>query len=352
MWRCCVDLGKFILFFTNLIACLCFLAVGGLVVYALFNGEDTFIGKEIEPSLHSGNDSATLFTFIIIALVLLSFFSILTCLGCCGTAFKSSCMIGCFIVIQFVLLGGSVGGMIYLHYQYSEPVKVVTQQGLAKSLHLYGDDSIVFTEAWNFLIENTQCCKIGSEGWKAWESAKLNDNYKVPQVCCDKNDTECMYEPRQHNTFYKDCVQVTLPYFTVLFYGIPSVLLVSLILAFIVTSSFEQQRGRNNESRNYTNTSDNSIGADDDFYHHEPGTAPPVDAGFPTSHYENPPFNPDYRGYEVELQNNYSRVQNYPVGTIPPPDHIKPLLNKGPPSYQEAVRYSDVRLSYGQQDNY
>jgi len=351
MWRCCVDLVKFILFFTNLIACLGFLAVGGLVVYALLNGEDTFIGRDIEPSLSSSNDTALLFTFIIIALVLLSFFSILTCLGCCGTAFKSSCMIGCFIVIQFVMLGGSVGGMIYLHYQYSDPVYTVTQQGLARSLHLYGDDSVVFTAAWDSLIDFAKCCKIGNEGWKPWESAKLGEKYKVPQVCCVRYDTECMYEPRQDNTFTADCVDLTLPYITVLFYGIPSLLLVSLIFAFIVTSSFEQQRGRKNE-RNYTTTSDNSIGADDDFYHHEPGTAPPRDVGYSASQYENPPYNPDYRGYEVELQNNYSRVENYPTGTIPPPDHTKPLLNKGPPSYQEAVRYSDVRLSYRQQDNY
>eukprot|EP00088_Acartia_fossae_P015751 TRINITY_DN1870_c0_g1_i5.p1 TRINITY_DN1870_c0_g1~~TRINITY_DN1870_c0_g1_i5.p1 ORF type:complete len:355 (-),score=8.62 TRINITY_DN1870_c0_g1_i5:32-1096(-) len=354
MWRCCVDIVKFILFFTNLIACLGFLSAAGFVVYALFNGEDTFLGKHIEPSLSSSNPTALLFTFIIIALVLLAFFSILTCLGCCGTAVKSSCMIGCFIVIEFVMFGGSVGGIIYLHYQYSNPVLNITQEGLSRSVHLYGDDSVVVTALWNSLIQFAECCKIGEEGWRPWASAKLPDNYKVPSVCCAFQDTECMYEPSLDNTFTRDCVDYTLPIFTVLFYGIPSLLLLSLIFAFIVTSSFEEQRGRKFE-RQYTTTSDYSIGADDDF-HHEPGAPPPshLQESYhhttTTARYENPPYNPDYNGFEVEL-NNYSRVENYPVGTIPPPDHSKPLLNK-PPSYQEAVRYSDVRLSYRQQDSY
>jgi hypothetical protein len=171
-----------------------------------------------------------------------------------------------------------------------------------------------------------------------------------------------MYEPRPDNTYSADCVAYTLPLFTVLFYGIPSLLLLSLIFAFVVTSSFEQQRGRKLDTR-YTDTSEYSIGADDDF-HHEPGAPPPTHihntagqhAQFyggqsPTQVYENPPYNPEYQAFEVEL-NNYSRVENYPVGTIPPPDPSKPLLHKGPPSYQEAVRYSDVRLSYHHQDPY
>ena len=33
-----------------------------------------------------------------------------------------------FSVIQFVMFGGSVGGMIYLHYNYSYPVMNVTQE--------------------------------------------------------------------------------------------------------------------------------------------------------------------------------------------------------------------------------
>jgi len=361
MWRCCVDVVKFVLFFCNLIACLCFLAVGGLVVYALLNGEDTFIGKHIEPSLSTSNPTALLFTFIIIALVLLAFFSILTCLGCCGTAVKSSCMIGCFIVIQFVMFGGSVGGMIYLHYNYSYPVMNVTQEGLAKSLHLYGDDSEIMTALWDWLIDIAKCCKVGQDDWTSWEVAKLPDSYKVPKVCCIPPDQECMYEPRPDNTYSGDCVSFVLPVVTILFYGIPSLLLLSLIFAFIVTSSFEQQRGRKLDTR-YTDTSEYSIGADDDF-HHEPGAPPPHATAYgggvqrpygsppASTAYENPPFNPDYQAFEVELS-NYSRVENYPVGTIPPPDHSKPLLHKAPPSYQEALRYSDVRLSYHHQDPY
>jgi len=339
-----------------------FLATGGLVVYGLLNGEDTFIGQHIEPNLSSSNPTALLFTFIIIALVLLAFFSILTCLGCCGTAIKSSCMIGCFIVIEFVMFGGSVGGMIYLHYNFSYPIQNVTQEGLSRSLHLYGDDTVILTALWDWFISVAKCCKIGNDDWKSWEVAKLPDGYKVPEVCCIPPDSECMYEPRPDNTYSDDCVAYTLPLFTVLFYGIPSILLLSLIFAFVVTSSFEQQRGRKLDTR-YTDTSEYSIGADDDF-HHEPGAPPPTHihntagqhAQFyggqsPTQLYENPPYNPEYQAFEVEL-NNYSRVENYPVGTIPPPDPSKPLLHKGPPSYNEAVRYSDVRLSYHHQEPY
>jgi hypothetical protein len=79
----------------------------------------------------SNPNNATYFSFIIIALVLFSFFLLFTCLGCCGAAFKSGCMLGrwvsaviheetcfSFIVILFVLFGGSVGAVVFLHTQY------------------------------------------------------------------------------------------------------------------------------------------------------------------------------------------------------------------------------------------
>merc|ERR1719154_622948 len=134
--------------------------------------------------------------------------------------------------------------MIYLHYNFSNPVHNVTQEGLSRSLHLYGDDTVILTALWDWLISFAKCCKIGDDDWKSWEVAKLPDGFKVPEVCCIPPDSECMYEPRPDNTYSADCVAYTLPLFTVLFYGIPSLLLLSLIFAFVVTSSFEQQRGR------------------------------------------------------------------------------------------------------------
>jgi hypothetical protein len=55
-------------------------------------------GQHIVPSLAqddpSNPNNATYFSFIIIALVLFSFFLLFTCLGCCGAAYKSGCMLG------------------------------------------------------------------------------------------------------------------------------------------------------------------------------------------------------------------------------------------------------------------
>ena len=38
--------------------------------------------------------------------------------GCCGAAYKSGCMLGSFIVILFVLFGGAVGAVVFLHTQF------------------------------------------------------------------------------------------------------------------------------------------------------------------------------------------------------------------------------------------
>ena len=52
-------------------------------------------GQHIEPSLSQADPSnATYFSFIIISLVLFSFLALFTCLGCCGAAYKSGCMLG------------------------------------------------------------------------------------------------------------------------------------------------------------------------------------------------------------------------------------------------------------------
>ena len=54
-----------------------------------------FPGQHIEPSLSQADPSnATYFSFIIISLVLFSFLALFTCLGCCGAAYKSGCMLG------------------------------------------------------------------------------------------------------------------------------------------------------------------------------------------------------------------------------------------------------------------
>ena len=84
MARCCVDLAKFLLFITNFI---CFLAFAALLAAAIYVvSEGNFLGVTIDPSLSPTNPTVTHFTFIIIFIVIFSFFTLITFLGCCGTA--------------------------------------------------------------------------------------------------------------------------------------------------------------------------------------------------------------------------------------------------------------------------
>ena len=67
--------------------------------FAYFSSRNNLIfsltGQHIEPSLSQADPSnATYFSFIIISLVLFSFLALFTCLGCCGAAYKSGCMLG------------------------------------------------------------------------------------------------------------------------------------------------------------------------------------------------------------------------------------------------------------------
>ena len=87
MSRCCVDLTKFLLFITNFICFLVFAALLAATIYVLSEGN--FLGVTIEPSLSPTNPTVTHFTFIIIFIVIFSFFTLITFLGCCGTATRS-----------------------------------------------------------------------------------------------------------------------------------------------------------------------------------------------------------------------------------------------------------------------
>ena len=92
----------------------------------LLNGENTFIGRDIQPSLDKADpENATYFLFVIISLIVTGFLASFTCLGCCGAATKSGCMLGSFIVILFVFFGGSVGALIFLHHQFGWKVAFI-----------------------------------------------------------------------------------------------------------------------------------------------------------------------------------------------------------------------------------
>jgi len=332
--RCCVDLIKFILFILNFLCFLGFCLLIGGSIYVFLHGEETFIGKNIEPNFDQEADpqNATYFLFIIISLVVFTFFALFTCLGCCGTAFKSICMLGSFIVILFVLFGASVGALIFLHTQSGAgAVDHVLNTGLYWNIGTYDQSQNVLTyRFWNWLQPAFQCCGVdGYDDWKDVEGVKTGsdcqtakENCVVPQSCC-LDETECMYEPKFGTVYTEGCLPEILLYVKILFYGVPSLMLISLIFAFIVSASVSSAERRRKAARHEEQgfNSQYSVGAEEDFHH--------------TSYHDNPPFNPQY---ETEMPfYGGGNVMNYPTGTVPPPNSHIPLLHQAPPSYNEAV---------------
>lgn len=350
--RCCIDLIKFLLFIANF---LCFLGFAGLLagtVYVLLNGENTFIGQNIEPSLSSADPTnATYFSFIIIFLVIFSFFALFTCLGCCGAAYKSGCMLGSFIIILFVLFGGSVGAVVFLHTQFGwQAVLQVLIQEMSRNLPTFRKENVLTYQFWNWLQPTFSCCGVEEvDGWKIWSTSDgLQTNWKVPESCCKEGEKDCMYEPSWETAYLEGCAPQIVLYVQVLFYGIPVIMFVSLVFAFVVSSSVSSSERRrkatNDHAPPYRAHSQYSIGADDDFqHHHSYPTAP--------SHSDNLPYNPHYEQEMVAAlptgyHHNHSggagiysagHIGNYPTGTVPPPHAHVPLLHQAPPSYNEVV---------------
>lgn len=342
--RCCVDLVKFFLFIFNFLCFLGFCALFGGSVYVLLYGENTFIGQHIQPSLdRSDPTNATYFLLILICLIVTAFLALFTCLGCCGAAFKSGCMLGSFIVILFVLFGGSVGALIFLHTQFGwQAVEQVLNQELTQNIHRYSRDNILTQQFWTWLQPSFQCCGVmNRDDWTG--VAGLEDNWSVPESCCNQPDLtkkDCMYEPNSENSFTEGCAPKILLYVQIVLYGVPSLMFLSLVFAFIVSASNSSAERRRKAAQ--SRDSQYSIGAEDDFSQHYGASAPMTSgAGYsdnpPYSSYnsENPPYNP---GYDVSpYYGGGSNMINYPTGTVPPPTSHQPLLHQAPPSYNEVV---------------
>merc|ERR1719431_1145101 len=227
--RCFEDLFMFVLFFSNF---LCFLAFAGLLagtVYLLLNGENTFLGQHIEPSLSSDDPTnATYFLIIVILLVVFTFFALFTFLGCCGAGFKSGCMLGSFLVILIVLFGGAVGAIIFLHTQHGwEAVMEVLNQEMTSNLLIFRESNKLTYHFWDWMQRTFECCGVEeTQGWKIWlkvaESKGLRDSWKVPDSCCrswtenrkedEPQENECMYEPVLDNVFTSGCAHRVLLY--------------------------------------------------------------------------------------------------------------------------------------------
>lgn len=349
--RCCADLIKFILFLVNFVCFLCFAFLLAGTVYLLLYGENTFIGQRIVPSLSPEDPgNATYFSFIIISLVLCSFLCLFTCLGCCGAAYKSGCMLGSFIVILFVLFGGSVGAVVFLHTQYGgQAVLQVLDQELTRSVLKYRPENRLTTQFWDWVQPNFECCGVEQEdGWKVWQNVEegLKENWRVPPACCRPGEEECMYEPSRETAFLETgCASRVVLYVQALLYGVPVIMLVSLVFAFVTSTSVSSSERRRKEQRaGYNSQSQFSIGAEDDFQHH----------AYPTAPMDTEPYNPGYydrqEGHIALPQGGqyhhggvgvYSAGPSgqYPAGTGPPPHHgaHMPLLHQAPPSYNEVV---------------
>jgi len=341
-----VDLIKFVLFIVNF---LCFLTLCGLLsgtVYLLLDGENTFLGTNITPSLSQDDPTnATYFSFIIITLILLSFLVIFTCLGCCGAAYKSGCMLGSFIVILFVLFGGSVGAVVFLHTQYGgQAVLQVLIEEMSRSLLKYREENRLTTLIWDKIQPTFACCGVKEEkGWKAWAEITgpgtgMEDNWKVPRACCRPEFEDCMYEPDRETAYLETgCAPRIVVYVQCLLYGVPILMFLSLVSAFVVSTSVtkSERRRKAQAEREY------SVGAEEDFHHQ----------AYPTAPVDNQPYNPGYydhqdvaiafprAGYQTGGVGVYSPgpIGGYPTGTVPPPGAHMPLLHQAPPSYNEAV---------------
>jgi len=349
--RCCADLIKFILFLTNFVCFICFAFLLAGTVYILLNGENTFIGQHIVPSLSQDDPSnATYFSFIIIFLVIFSFLCIFTCLGCCGAAYKSGCMLGSFIVILCVLFGGSVGAVVFLHTQYGwQAVLQVLDQEMSRSVMKFRPENILTTHFWDWIQPTFGCCGVEKlEGWKIWENVEAvsKDNWRVPEACCRPGENECMYEPSRETAFLETgCAPRVVVYVQILLYGVPIIMFISLVFAFVTSTSVTSAERRRKEQQRtgYNTQSQYSIGADDDFQHHAYPSAPADNE---------PPYNPGYYdhqdvalalprgGYNHGGVGVYSAgpIGQYPTGVAAPPHgaHM-PLLHQAPPSYNEVV---------------
>ena len=79
-----------------------------------------------------------------------------------------------------------------------------------------------------------------------------------------------MYEPKDDTTFPDGCADKILLYVKILFYGIPSLMLVSLLSAFVVSASVSSAERRRKAARRGEEPGFNSqysIGASEDFHH-------------------------------------------------------------------------------------
>ena len=138
-------------------------------------------------------------------------------------------MLGSFIIILFVLFGGSVGAVVFLHTQFGwQAVLEVLIQEMSRNLPTFRKENVLTYQFWNWLQQTFNCCGVEKDdGWKIWSTSDgLQSNWKVPESCCKEGEKDCMYEPSWETAYLEGCAPKVVLYVQILFYGIPIIMFV------------------------------------------------------------------------------------------------------------------------------
>lgn len=341
MYKCCFDFVKFVVFIINFAAFIGAALLLSLGIYVLVKAEDV-LGFQVTTELSADNPTAVWFSFILIFIVIFGFLTLFLFLGCCGAACQNRCMLGSFIIILFVFLGGYVGAIVYIFIKFPNEVEMVASE-LEKTIPYYkaDDTESLVRKFWDFVQPSLECCGVSS--WHDWKLAAsgLKQGRQIPASCCQKvivdPSSDCMYHPDSDNAYLIGCLtKVQLP-LRITFWAIPSVMALILVATLCLCSNC-------NNSRDLQDTE--PISPRRKHSHQRGGTrgSETEETGYvyrrtPTPNYPSaPPYNPDYPPLEVSdpYGGRYGyggSTDSYPTGVIPP--HCQPLIQ--PPAYHDVV---------------
>lgn len=342
MFRCCLDLVKFILFIVNFAA---FVVVSLVLAGAIYTLLEPYkvLGFHVP---HNLENPTIWFILLISAVSLFGFLVLFTFLGCCGAACKNRCMLGSFIIILMVFLGANIAGIVYVYVAFPNTGEIgALSKGAQLSMPFYDPaDSkrSVSTMVWDFVQQEAKCC--GADTIYDWTT--FNDNLKggrkVPGSCCDgfpdaAQVSQCVLSPSIDNGAYtKGCVKTIGLQFKVLFWGIPALMALMLIFALIVCS----KSGRDDYDRVRDHRRTGRRSRDDRYRGDEAGHQEdtPWEYQYPTA----PPYNGGGSGGYGG--GHRGPTDQYPTGPIPYNNQQQPLIADQPPRYQD-VAYSNYRDS-------
>ena len=141
------------------------LAVGAVLggsIFLLLKSKD-LLGFYIEPSLSPEGENAIWFSVLLIIIVIFGFLVIFTFLGCCGAACQNQCMLGSFIIILFIFLGGYAAGIAYLFLNFPNEIDLAANE-LEKTIPYYEVDGNAITSVfWDNVQPFLECCGVNGK---------------------------------------------------------------------------------------------------------------------------------------------------------------------------------------------